>query len=90
MTPCRSLPIPGAEGAPAPGPEGTGKARERPATGHGNHPLASELPPPTGNPGLQPTEPQSDRKDSNPAATRADAVTVSGDALDPARYGVRL
>jgi hypothetical protein len=55
------------------GAEGTGKARERPATGDRNHPLASEQPAAAGNPQ---TSASSDLdRTRRPAAARTPAAT---------------
>jgi hypothetical protein len=49
MTFCEPCPFLERKAAPAPETEGTGKARERPATGNRNHADASEPPAPAEN-----------------------------------------
>lgn len=68
-------------GALAPGAEGTGKARERPAAGDRNQAVASELPHQP-EPGTSADEtPARERKESTAAANRTGAVTACGDVL---------
>ena len=89
MTPCRSVPVPGAEGAPAPRAEGTGTGRERPATRDSGHPPASELPQPAETPNPSRQKPRPGPKDSNPAATRTPAPALARRPRELAtRYGI--
>jgi hypothetical protein len=63
---------------PAPGVEGTGKHRERPATGDSNHAVASELPAPARKPEPQLTKTSAGPEGRQPPTTRTPAASPSG------------